>query len=278
MSYGKFGDEYSFLYDKKVMNQICINGQLLIAMLCERLSFIDSVTIIQANTDGVTIKVKKSKRNEVEDTCKRWEKLTSLELEYAEYKKMVINNVNNYMAQYTDGKIKDKGASYIVNPDHHKNKSQRIVQIALRKYFFEGIPIRETIENHLTTKEKGFEWNEKKQKYEVPYYGIYDFCIGRKVKWNQRYVILKGMKDIKINEKVIRYFITKDKATMMKMYDDGRVESVNKGYNAKLFQNYEDLKPEDYGVNYEYYINECYKITTPFDNGNPKIGKQLSLF
>lgn len=277
-SYGKFGDEYSFLYDKKVMNQICINGQLLIAMLCERLSFIDSVTIIQANTDGVTIKVKKSKRNEVEDTCKRWEKLTSLELEYAEYKKMVINNVNNYMAQYTDGKIKDKGASYIVNPDHHKNKSQRIVQIALRKYFFEGIPIRETIENHLTTTEKGSEWNEKKQKYEVPYYGIYDFCIGRKVKWNQRYVILKGMEDIKINEKVIRYFITKDKATMMKMYDDGRVESVNKGYNAKLFQNYEELKPEDYGVNYEYYINECYKITTPFDNGNPKLGKQLSLF
>ena len=198
--------------------------------------------------------------------------------ESEEYKKMVINNVNNYMAQYTDGKIKDKGASYIVNPDHHKNKSQRIVQIALRKYFFEGIPIRETIENHLATKEKGSEWNEKKQKYEVPYYGIYDFCIGRKVKWNQRYVILKGMKDIKINEKVIRYFITKDKATMMKMYDDGRVESVNKGYNAKLFQNYEDLKPEDYGVNYEYYINECYKITTPFDNGNPKIGKQLSLF
>ena len=277
-SYGKFGDEYSFLYDKKVMNQICINGQLLIAMLCERLSFIDSVTIIQANTDGVTIKVKKSKRNEVEDICKRWEKLTNLELEYAEYKKMVINNVNNYMAQYTDGKIKDKGASYIVNPDHHKNKSQRIVQIALRKYFFEGIPIRETIENHLTTTEKGSEWNEKKQKYEVPYYGIYDFCIGRKVKWNQRYVILKGMKDIKINEKVIRYFITKDKATMMKMYDDGRVESVNKGYNAKLFQNYEELKPEDYGVNYEYYINECYKITTPFDNGNPKLGKQLSLF
>ena len=277
-SYGKFGDEYSFLYDKKVMNQICINGQLLIAMLCERLSFIDSVTIIQANTDGVTIKVKKSKRNEVEDICKRWEKLTNLELEYAEYKKMVINNVNNYMAQYTDGKIKDKGASYIVNPDHHKNKSQRIVQIALRKYFFEGIPIRETIENHLTTTEKGSEWNEKKQKYEVPYYGIYDFCIGRKVKWNQRYVILKGMEDIKINEKVIRYFITKDKATMMKMYDDGRVESVNKGYNAKLFQNYEELKPEDYGVNYEYYINECYKITTPFDNGNPKLGKQLSLF
>lgn len=277
-SYGKFGDEYSFLYDKKVMNQICINGQLLIAMLCERLSFVQSVTIIQANTDGVTIKVKKSKRKEIEDICNRWEKLTSLKLEYANYKKMVINNVNNYMAQYENGKIKDKGAAYIVNPELHKNKSQRIVQIALRRYFFENIPIRETIENHLTTKEKGIGYDPKKDKYEVPFQGIFDFCVGKKVKWNQSYVILKGMQDVKINEKVIRYFITKDKATMMKMYDDGRKESVNKGYNAKLFQNYEKLTPNEYNIDYEYYINECYKITTPFEGGNPKTGKQLSLF
>lgn len=275
-AYGKFGDEHSFLYDKKVMLQICINGQLMIAMLCERLSFLDSVTVIQANTDGVTIRVKKSQRKEVEDICKRWEKLTQLELEYANYKKMVINNVNNYMAQDTKGKIKDKGAAYIVNPEHHKNKSQRIVQIALRRYFFEGIPIRDTVENHLTTKEKGMEWNEEKQKYEVEFKGIYDFCIGKKVQWNQTFVLIKGMEEKDIGQKVIRYYMTREKATMMKKYDDGRIEAVNKGYNARLFQNYE--KKKDYGINYEYYINECYKITTPFDKGNPKIGKQLSLF
>jgi hypothetical protein len=275
-SYGKFGDVYSFLYDKKVMHQICINGQLLIAMLCERLSFIEGVTIIQANTDGVTIKIKKSKKAEAQSVCKRWEKLTSLKLEYADYKKMVINNVNNYMAQTTSGEIKDKGAAYIVNPDLHKNKSQRIVQIALRKYFFENIPIRETIENHLKTKEKGMEWDEKKGKFKVPFNGIYDFCLGKKVQWNQNFVILKGMNEINIGQKVIRYYITSEKATMMKKYNDGRIESVNKGYNAKLFQNYK--KQKDYGINYEYYINECYKITTPFEGGNPKIGKQLSLF
>lgn len=50
MSYGKTGDQYSFLYDPKVMLQICVNGQLLIAMLSERASFIEGVTIIQANT------------------------------------------------------------------------------------------------------------------------------------------------------------------------------------------------------------------------------------
>jgi hypothetical protein len=208
--------------------------------------------------------------------CKKWEKMTSLELEYASYKKMVISNVNNYMAETTDGKIKDKGALYLVNPEYHKNKSQRIVQIALRRYFFENKPIRETIENHLTTKEKGLGWNEKKGKYEVPFHGIYDFCLGKKVQWNQTFVLLKGMDEINIGQKVIRYFITKDKATMMKKYNDGRIEAVNKGYNAKLFQNYE--KQKDYGLNYEYYINECYKVTTPFEGGNPKIGLQLSLF
>lgn len=275
-SYGKFGDVYSFLYDKKVMHQICINGQLLIAMLCERLSFIEGVTIIQANTDGVTIKIKKSKRAEAEEICKRWEKLTSLKLEYADYKKMVINNVNNYMAQTITGEIKDKGAAYIVNPDLHKNKSQRIVQIALRKYFFEDVPIRTTIENHLNTKEKGMEWDAKKGKYKVPFHGIYDFCLGKKVQWNQDFVLIKGMEEMSIGQKVIRYYMTKEKATMMKKYNDGRIEAVNKGYNARLFQNYE--KKKDYGVNFEYYINECYKITTPFEGGNPKIGKQLSLF
>lgn len=275
-SYGKFGDAYSFLYDPKVMLQICVNGQLLIAMLCERLSFIQGVQIIQANTDGVTIRIPKKNRPEMDSLCSRWEKMTSLQLEYAEYKKMVISNVNNYMAQTTDGKIKDKGALYLVNPEFHKNRSQRIVQIALRKYFFEGIPIRDFIESYLESSEKGSEWDAKKQKFAVPFNGIYDFCLGKKVQWNQKFVILKGMSEKNIGQKVIRYYITRDKATMMKKYSDGRIEAVNKGYNARLFQNYE--KKSDYGLNYEYYINECYKVTTPFDGGNPKQGKQLKLF
>ena len=245
-------------------------------MLCERLSFIPGVTIIQANTDGVTIRIPKNKKDQMHQLCKKWEKMTSLELEYAQYSKMVISNVNNYMAQTTDGKIKDKGALYLVNPEFHKNKSQRIVQIALRKYFFEGIPIRDFIESYLDSGEKGSEWDEKKKKFGVPYHGIYDFCLGKKVQWNQTFVILKGMSEANIGQKVIRYYITREKATMMKKYSDGRIEAVNKGYNARLFQNYE--KKDDYGLNYEYYINECYKVTTPFDGGNPKLGRQLTFF
>ena len=67
MSYGKFGDEYSFLYDPKVMLEICVNGQLLLAMLAERFSMVESCTIVQANTDGVTIHVKRDMLEEIRD-------------------------------------------------------------------------------------------------------------------------------------------------------------------------------------------------------------------
>ncbi len=196
--YGKSKDAYSFLYDQKFQLQITINGQLLLAMLAERLSFIEDCTIIQVNTDGITIKIKKSSLEQLNDICAKWEKLTKLELEEACYKKMVISNVNNYLAEYEDGKIKTKG-SYEIDVDYHKNRSQRIVPIAIKRFFIDGIPVEETIKNHLTAGDyKGIE-NQ----------GIFDFCIGKKIRSNQNYVIMsrKG-EESKIHDKVIRYYIS----------------------------------------------------------------------
>ena len=41
--------------------------------------------------------------------CKQWEAFTLLELEDADYRRMWIRDVNNYIALTTDGKIKAKG-------------------------------------------------------------------------------------------------------------------------------------------------------------------------
>lgn len=195
---------------------------------------------------------------------KWWEDLTQLQLEEATYSKMIVSNVNNYIAVYEAGYTKQKGM-YEVDQETHKNRSQRIVKLALNEYFVNGKPIRETIENHM----KGSEYKDFENQ------GVYDFCLGKKVKWNQQYVIRKGVEEKKITEKVVRYYITKEKSSMMKKYSDGRIEAVNKGYNAKLFQEfYED---DDYGINYEYYINECYKVTSLFEGGNEKVGFQQKL-
>lgn len=263
-SYGKLGDEYSFLYDIKPQLQICINGQLLLLMLAEKLMTIPDLEILQMNTDGVSVKLKRTDVEQLNHWWKWWEDLTQLQLEDAVYSKMIINNVNNYIAVYEAGYTKQKGM-YEVDQETHKNRSQRIVKLALNEYFVNGKPIRETIENHM----KGSEYKDFENQ------GVYDFCLGKKVKWNQQYVIRKGVEEKKITEKVVRYYITKEKSSMMKKYSDGRIEAVNKGYNAKLFQEfYED---DDYGINYEYYINECYKVTSLFEGGNEKVGFQQKL-
>ena len=266
LSYGKLGDEYSFLYDIKPQLQICINGQLLILMLAEKLLSIPDLEIAQKNTDGISVRLRRKDLDQLNHWWKWWEELTGLQLEDATYSKMIINNVNNYIAVYEEGYTKQKGM-YEIDQDPHKNRSQRIVKIALFQYFVHGIPIRETIENHL---------NKTEYKDGIDNQGIFDFCIGKKVKWNQSYVLRKGINEIPIKEKVIRYYITNQKGSMFKKYNDGRVSAISKGYNAELFQDY--IESDNYGINYEYYVNECYKVTTLFDGGNEKIGFQQTLW
>lgn len=273
--YGKLNSEHSFLYDVKPALQICINGQLLLLMLCERFTFIEDCQVIQANTDGVTIKIKKKNRDDMMSVVNSWQKLTSLTLEGSEYDKMVITDVNNYAARYVDGSMKYKG-SYEIDKPYHKNKSQRIVPIALKRYFFDSIPIKDTVLNHLTT-QGGYD--KEDDVFGIKSSGIYDFCIGKKIKSNQRYIIIENDGTEKVNkEKVIRYYVTKESSSMVKQYSSGRVEAVNKGFRTKLFQRYEKKEPKDYNIDYMYYMMECYKITSPFDNGNVLDGSQLSLF
>jgi DNA polymerase elongation subunit (family B) len=107
--YGKSNDMNSFLYDPKFTMSITLNGQLLLTKLAESLVNIPNSTILQINTDGVTMKIPRSEKHTYDNLCKAWEKETNLTLEYVEYSKMWIRDVNNYGALSTKGKIKNKG-------------------------------------------------------------------------------------------------------------------------------------------------------------------------
>lgn len=114
-AWGKSNSMYSVFYDPKYAMTIPINGQLMICMLVEQLVKVPSLTLIQANTDGVTYKV----RRDMLDQCKAiedwWQQYTLLKLEYAQYDGMWIRDVNNYIAKDTKGKLKLKGAYW--SPD-----------------------------------------------------------------------------------------------------------------------------------------------------------------
>lgn len=65
----------------------------MLSMLAERLMDIDKLQLIQINTDGLTVKLHKHLLELYYNICKEWEELTKLQLEYAEYSKMVIRDV-----------------------------------------------------------------------------------------------------------------------------------------------------------------------------------------
>ncbi len=108
-AFGNAGNEYSFLYDLKFLYSITINGQLQLLQLVEMLSLIPGVELIQANTDGITAYVPREVEHFFDLWCNEWECITGLKLEHVPYKRMWISDVNNYLAEGMDGKIKRKG-------------------------------------------------------------------------------------------------------------------------------------------------------------------------
>jgi hypothetical protein len=144
-AYGNSNNPYSPLYDPSYMLKITINGQLQLLQLCELLFSVPNVKPIQVNTDGVTIYVHKSSIPYINMHITGWQKDTGLELEQADYSRMFIRDVNNYLAVTTKGKIKAKGAYWHpeTDKDHdgywNKDYSAMVVQKAIRHVLMDGI-------------------------------------------------------------------------------------------------------------------------------------------
>lgn len=253
--YGKSNDVYSWLYDPQYTMATTINGQLLLSMLAEKLMNIPDSNIIQINTDGLTMKIPRNKLSDYYDICIEWMNLTKLQLEYAEYSKMIIWDVNNYLAFYTNGKCKAKGKCEFENIPLHKNKSHNIIPYAVYKYFKEYISVEDTIKNHTN---------------------IFDFCAGVKAKKSDKkgyshyelHSIVDGEFKKQKLSKTVRYYISNKGATLIKVYETDDWEHVEapirKGnklikdwkvtyFNKAFYPN--DFK--EYNIDYNYYITKA---------------------
>jgi hypothetical protein len=256
-TYGQSKESHNFFFDPKYTFSITVNGQLLLLKLAEILrERVPGIMFYQFNTDGITVGYHPKYRDKVEAAMKLWEKGSRIELEDKFYSKMVIMDVNNYIAVDTKGKKKRKGSfAYSMDPadnelDYHKNPSALIVPKALEKYFLEDIPIENTIR----------ECND-----------IYDFCIGVKIKRDFdliRYHYEKEknriIEDV-IHEQVCRFYVSKEYSSLKKRYKAGtkkegeNVELAAK-FNVTLFNEYQEKKMSDYKINYFYYIQRARKV------------------
>lgn len=148
---GTFGickDKNNKAYDPRNANLICINGQLLLIDLIEKLETVPSFQLIQSNTDGLIIKIHKRDFSAVDDICYSWETRTHMKLEFEFIERIYQGDVNNYIFKYADydkkaGKWERKGG-YVkeLNPI---DNDLPIINQALNNFLMYGITPAETI-------------------------------------------------------------------------------------------------------------------------------------
>ena len=146
-----------------------------------------------------------------------------------------------------------------IDKEYHKDPSFRIIRLALSDYFVKGIAVEETIKNHKN---------------------IYDFCGRQKFKsdsygeiaWIDYDQSGNPYKQQQKQQRNVRYYISTGGSTFIKRYTKGTSEYINKGYTVTIFNKYKELPFDEYGINYSFYIKECYKEIEQIEN------KQLELF
>lgn len=249
--FGKLNDTYSVQYDPYPHFQCTIGNQFEILMLIEMLETA-GIPVYSANTDGVTCMFPETLNDKYWEICNEWEKIVGNDvdgkLEYEDVRKIVQTSVNDYIEIAMNGKVKLKG-DFCVDVEIHKNKSKRIVPIALYEWFVNGKPVQETITNHQS---------------------IWDFMICKKAS-KDYYYRLVDRKSGKTRDlhRLVRYYCSKGIGE--KIYKIKHENSQKKGPKQSQCQSGSDTqvlfnKPvmksamAEYMVDHQFYIDEANKI------------------
>lgn len=142
-TFGICKDKFSTAYDPRQANNICINGQLLLLDLLEKLE--GHCELIQSNTDGLIIKIPDTQAafDEIDDICFEWETRTRMGLGLDVIREIYQGDVNNYLWIDNDGGVERKGA-YVQELNPLKN-DLAIVNTAIVDYLTKHIPVETTI-------------------------------------------------------------------------------------------------------------------------------------
>ena len=141
--YGVTKDRNSKSYDPMQANNICINGQLLILDLLEKLE--GHISLIQTNTDGIIYSVEAKEEENVKKICSDWCKRTRMGMGFDEITEIWQGNVNSYIFRFANGKLERKGG--LVGELNALNYDLPIVNKAMVAYLTEDVPVDETIHN-----------------------------------------------------------------------------------------------------------------------------------
>lgn len=234
---GNLQNEHNFCYSPFAVMQIRINGQLLLLMLAEKLTQI-GCRIVQANTDGLFVLLKKDAYSKVNSICREWEQLTKLTLEEDRFKAMYQYAINDYFAITEDNKVKEKGM-FITTVKLGKGLTPKIIPKAVISFFKDGISVEDTIKN--CTDIRDFLMSEKTGK-----------------QWHVEYMNEE-------QQRTNRFYASTNGGYLWKWKysNDSDAKSYQNMLTASgvtLLNKFDDKPIEERKINYRYYIMEAYKI------------------
>jgi hypothetical protein len=222
-SYGNSNNQFSPLYDPFYTMQTTINGQLLLCMLVDQLIKVPGLTMIQCNTDGVTYSCPRQYIEHTRKLCRWWENKTKLVLEEALYSRMIIRNVNNYIAEYEGGKLKNKGCFAHVK-DWHQDSSSLVIPKAAEAALVRGEDIETFIRGHRDP---------------------FDFCLKAKVPRSNDLMMRWDVLDTEIKlGNIIRYFVSVDGGSLVKVAPPKGKEGTWKRRNGVSEHEYQRVLDE----------------------------------
>lgn len=225
-------------------------------MLIEMMEM-NGIQVVSGNTDGIVCYFPENKEEIYKKVCKEWEDKvgnhTMGKLEYTDFTHLYQEDINSYIGRKikrdNDNKIvgystKKKGR-FLTELEMNKNKSKRIIALALEAYFIDGKDPIEFITNHKN---------------------IFNFCIGKKASRKLYYEELGG----KIHDKIIRYYVSKEGSILKKRGInnegnpmDNHCEAINKDFpwlgQPKITCFNIAKRKDDYNINYSYYILQTLK-------------------
>ena len=234
---GNLQNEHNFCYSPFAVMQIRINGQLLLLMLAEKLTQI-GCRIVQANTDGLFVLLKKDVYSKVNSICREWEQLTKLTLEEDRFKAMYQYAINDYFAITEDNKVKEKGM-FITAVKLGKGLTPKIIPKAVISFFKDGIPVEDTIKNctdirdFLMSEKTGKQWHVEYMNEEQQRTNRFYASTNGGYLWKWKY---SNDSDIKSYQNML----TASGVTLLNKFDDKPIEERK--------------------INYRYYIMEAYNI------------------
>lgn len=245
--FGKLGQKGSFLEYPSGLLKVCMGNEIEILMLIEMMEEA-GFQVVSGNTDGIVTMFPAEKEPLYNEICQKWEeKVGNVEngkLEYADFDGLWQDSINSYIGKKKGDGVKKKGR-FMTEFEINKNKSARIIPLALEQYFIYGVEPQQFIRSHTD---------------------IFDFCIAKKAtgkmhyeeQWTDETGITK-----KVHKKLVRFFLSTEGSVLYKRGINNMGKPMNNHVNAPnllgqpfitYFNRY--FPSENYKIDYNQYILE----------------------